>query len=204
MKYPDKFKVAGITYTVEYADVIENDGTRNINGTCTLQSSSIKIANRISHERKKYTIIHELLHAMYYECDLLEHEEDTVVRISAIINQVLQDNNFSWLHCKDINNIKVKINGQIYVIKEVPYIDIKGYIDYNSILLIDDSEIQFVKDVFSIDRRNEFILYEILCAIYSSAGYESNDQLLKELSIMSKVLYQVLCDNDFSFLKEVK
>ncbi|NGP45983.1 ImmA/IrrE family metallo-endopeptidase [Bacillaceae bacterium SIJ1] len=51
-------------------------------------------------------------------------------------------------------------------------------------------------------KQEQVLVHEMLHAIYLEAGYKEHDE--EVIDRVSKVLYQVLCDNDFKFGGRVK
>jgi hypothetical protein len=85
-------------------------------GQVLYSTSEIEVDDRLSEDRKEQIFVHEMLHACFYEAGFNEQDEDTINRVSAVLHQVLKDNDFSWLREKNTmvtttsiaNNIDVK------------------------------------------------------------------------------------------------
>lgn len=95
----EKIKVGGINYSVKEKDLSDfnnNDSFRM--GQCFETKAEIEISERLPTERKNQTLVHELVHAIFFESGIeLENEEEIVNRIGLILYQVLKDNDFSFL-----------------------------------------------------------------------------------------------------------
>lgn len=91
-----KVKVGGINYKIDQVPIIEISGSRDYNGRFIANEAQIDIIDALSDDRKKEVLIHELTHAIAYEAHV-EMDEDAVIQFSKVLNQVLQDNDFSFL-----------------------------------------------------------------------------------------------------------
>ena len=85
-----KINVCGVNYEVLQLDEVDNNPS--CLGLCVYEKSLIQIKKGISIERKKQTLIHELLHAMLYEAGYYEHDENQVDNLSVVLNQVISQN----------------------------------------------------------------------------------------------------------------
>jgi len=88
-----KIKICGVDYQVVFMDRINDD---DVLGEVSYVHSVIKISDRTSEDRQKQTLIHEMLHAIFFEAGLMElyDNEDVVNRVSTVLHQVLRDNDF--------------------------------------------------------------------------------------------------------------
>lgn len=91
MEFPKEVKIGGVIYTVEEKDTVDSNPMNY--GVCVYHDCHIEIKKDLSVERKEQTLIHEILHAIFFEAGLMEHEEDVVNRVGAILYQVLKENN---------------------------------------------------------------------------------------------------------------
>lgn len=88
-------KIGGCEYDIELVEEVD-EGSDTI-GSVLYLKEKIKIKEGMSMHRTNQTIVHELLHAIFYEAGFEEHEEDMINRVGIILHQVLRDNDFSWL-----------------------------------------------------------------------------------------------------------
>ena len=95
----DKIKVGGLIYDVLPVEWEKNaDGDLQF-GMFNAHRTNILINELISEQAQKQTLIHEMMHAIFFEAGIeVENEEDLVNRIGAVLYQVLQDNDFSFLN----------------------------------------------------------------------------------------------------------
>lgn len=116
----NEVKVGGVNYSIDWnKEVVIIDGDANYAGGVRYTTSEIEILDEMSEYRKKETFAHELLHAMLFEAGYKEeHDEEMVVRLGLVLNQVLQDNDFSWMQEKECKEIKTK-NGTV----KIPIVD---------------------------------------------------------------------------------
>ncbi|MCP1355075.1 ImmA/IrrE family metallo-endopeptidase [Aneurinibacillus migulanus] len=91
----DKVKVAGVDYTIEQADELNNDPGDM--GECIYQKALIRIKSNMSIDKQNQTLVHEILHACIEEAGFSEQDEDFVNRVGIVLHQVLRDNDFSFL-----------------------------------------------------------------------------------------------------------
>ena len=96
----ESIKVAGITYDVEFKELEIDEGMQL--GWCKFAESKIEINNhKVSEQKQKQTLIHEMTHAIFNEAGIeLEDEENIVNKVGIVLHQVLKDNDFSFLQDK--------------------------------------------------------------------------------------------------------
>ena len=94
----EEIKIGGIDYTVDFLNLSSRlDETHGMSmGFCVFDKNLIEVNENIHIERQKQTIIHEMVHAMFFEIGI-DQDEDTVNRLGIILHQVLKDNDFSWV-----------------------------------------------------------------------------------------------------------
>lgn len=93
-------KVGGSHYEIILKDLNTREDDKNGQqlGWCVIGENKIEVNNQIAYERQAQTLVHELMHAIFFEAGLnLENEEDLVNRIGLILYQVLKDNDFTWI-----------------------------------------------------------------------------------------------------------
>lgn len=96
MKIPKKIKVAGINYQVKETDLVVINGSTDYVGSINQARAEIEVLNSLSKTRKEQTLVHEILHACFYEAGFDEHDEDVVNRVSVVLYQVLKDNDLNF------------------------------------------------------------------------------------------------------------
>lgn len=116
----ESIKIAGVDYKVEVVDgfeMSESEKRRFIKdghdleeltkwGEAVYHESAIRLWSGLSDEKKKQTLIHEMLHAVFHEAGYDEENEDEVNRLSIVLHQVLKDNDFSWLQGEEYEIIE--------------------------------------------------------------------------------------------------
>ncbi|KAA9242177.1 MULTISPECIES: hypothetical protein [Aerococcus] len=97
----NKIKIAGMEYTI--VEKALNPGYQGIEddyllGQCQYPAATIEIDIDATESRKKQTIIHEMMHAVFFESGVvIDGEEKIVNQLGLTMYQVLKDNDFSWL-----------------------------------------------------------------------------------------------------------
>lgn len=99
---PSKVNVAGIEYKVK--ETLGLEQKHGLMGHVMYSTSEIEIDDRLSKERKEQVFVHELLHACFYEAGFNEQEEDMVNRVSAVLYQVLKDNDIRFGEQVDVGD----------------------------------------------------------------------------------------------------
>ncbi|MFE8697970.1 ImmA/IrrE family metallo-endopeptidase [Cytobacillus sp. FJAT-53684] len=89
---PEKVNVAGIEYSVMEVKGLANKHEKM--GCVRYGPAEIELDAEMSQERKEQVFVHELLHACFFEAGYTEQDEDAVNRVSAVLYQVLKDNQF--------------------------------------------------------------------------------------------------------------
>lgn len=89
MKIPKKIKVGGITYKVKNVDII-TAGT-GVCGSCNYDNSTIELLKKHKRQAKEQTFIHELLHAIFYHCNI-EQDEHKIELLAQALYMVIKDN----------------------------------------------------------------------------------------------------------------
>lgn len=88
MRIPKKVKVGGITYKIKYVDSDVND---LFAGDCDYNCSLLRISKSSKKQEKELTFLHELLHTMFYHCNLNQDEHEIEV-LSHALHMVIKDN----------------------------------------------------------------------------------------------------------------
>lgn len=89
MKIPKKVKVGGITYKVKRVDLIH--GGTTICGQCDCNRSAIELLNSSKKQQMEITFLHELLHTIFYHCDI-EQDEHVVEALAQALYMIIKDN----------------------------------------------------------------------------------------------------------------
>lgn len=66
-------------------------------GQVSYHDCIIELEPELCEQRKHNVIIHELVHAIFFEAGYDEHEEEMVRRLGNVLTQVLRDNNFEFI-----------------------------------------------------------------------------------------------------------
>lgn len=107
----ESIKIAGVDYKVEVVDGFDmsesekhgfirdgHDPEEMVKwGEASYHESAIRLWSGLSEEKKKQTLIHEMLHAVFHEAGYDEDNEEEVNRLSIVLHQVLKDNDFSFI-----------------------------------------------------------------------------------------------------------
>lgn len=93
MNIKNAIKIGSMTYSVKITNepIILNH--QECKGIIEYDDLTIKISNKIAKQRQEETFIHEILHGIIHERNLiLEDEEMIVEEISKCLYQVIKDN----------------------------------------------------------------------------------------------------------------
>jgi hypothetical protein len=94
---PSKVKIGGIEYSVEEKEVVIINGNSNYSGKIDYHQATIEILKDSPEQRKEETLIHEILHGVFYESGcVIEDEEEIVSKASRVLYQVLKDNKLTF------------------------------------------------------------------------------------------------------------
>lgn len=94
---------------------------------------------------------------------------------------------------------KVKIAGIEYEVREKEYVEFNENANALGVCVYDKALIE-VKSTMSNERKEEVFVHELFHAILNEAGFDEHDEDL--VNRASKVLYQVLKDNDLNLRKK--
>lgn len=88
----DKISVMGMEYAIEYVDVVDKENPRF--GQVNFFESKIKIDKSLSEDRKKQTLIHEILHCVCQELGLydLNDNENAIQSIATALYDISKNN----------------------------------------------------------------------------------------------------------------
>jgi Zn-dependent peptidase ImmA (M78 family) len=91
---------------------------------------------------------------------------------------------------------KIKIMGIEYTVEEKDVVIIDGSTNYAGSVSYQHARIEILKEM-SKERKEETLIHELLHAVLYESGISEQDEDL--VNRASKVLYQVLKDNDLNF-----
>lgn len=95
---------------------------------------------------------------------------------------------------------KVKVGGITYEIKRKESVEVNQDKNYYGVCNFKDAVIE-VSTTVNQQRQEQTLLHELMHAVFHEAGIEIEDEE-DIVNRSSLVLYQVLKDNDFSFLRK--
>lgn len=94
MKIPDKVRIGGINYAVEYENRLMNDDGQGLSGQISYRHATIKLDTNVQDEQgKKQTLLHEIMHGIAEHFDLpVRTDEDTIDKLAKGLYMVIVDN----------------------------------------------------------------------------------------------------------------
>lgn len=94
------FRIGSVDYTVELVPKLHH--LYDLFGQVTYDDTHIQIDADLSPSRINDVLIHELLHAIFFQAGFVEQDEDTINRVAHVLAQVLRDNDFGFM--RELNN----------------------------------------------------------------------------------------------------
>lgn len=91
---PKSVKIGGMQYSVDDSEVVVIDGNANFAGRIDYTDLNIVLLDTLAQQRKEEAFVHEMLHGCFFEAGYPEHDEEIIERVSKVLYQVLQDNEF--------------------------------------------------------------------------------------------------------------
>lgn len=98
MKIPNKIKIGGFIWSIEQSEKVANEG--NAFGSTHMRKQRIFIEPSENQQKKEHTLIHEIMHAIWWQSGLIERfketknaEEEVIQAMAHGMYQVLKDNN---------------------------------------------------------------------------------------------------------------
>ena len=94
LKIPSEVRIAGVDYLVTIREGL-NDGKNILRGQIIYDKSLIELNPTQGHQVMSQTLIHEILHGVFYHYGIEmeeKKEEEVVERLTHGLYQVLQDN----------------------------------------------------------------------------------------------------------------
>lgn len=95
---------------------------------------------------------------------------------------------------------KIKVGGLYYKIVELDFIEINGDRNFKGACRYRNLEIELLKEIPE-ELKNQTLVHEILHAIIEEVGIDLEEEE-DFVNRISKVLYQVLKENDLSFMRK--
>ncbi len=98
MKIPDKLKIGGFEWAIK--EDVEVTDMQGVFGSTHSYTQKIFLDPKISQQKKEHTLIHEVMHAIWWQTGLRERyqkdqekiEEEVIQALSHGMYQVLKDN----------------------------------------------------------------------------------------------------------------
>ncbi len=91
MKRPERIKIVGKRFRVQYLPEVTNDAGEPCYGTSDVTKQLILIEDGMPHERERDTLLHECIHAIDDQLNM-GLDEDQVARLATTILALLLDN----------------------------------------------------------------------------------------------------------------
>ena len=93
MRTPDKLRIGGVDYAVQYEERL-NNGTNLAYGHIDFHKALIRLAPDLQTEQgEKQTLLHEMLHGIAKHFELaVGDDEDTIDKLSKGLYMVIEDN----------------------------------------------------------------------------------------------------------------
>ena len=90
-------EVRGMKYTIVFKDEIKDKSEGFYFGLCEYDKQIIQINNKVSNERVKQTLLHEITHAFhfeYYGCHMFEDKEEFLAEfVSLCAEKIIEKTN---------------------------------------------------------------------------------------------------------------
>lgn len=99
MIIPEKLKIGGFIWTIEESEDVSREG--NAYGSTHHSTQKIYIDPKATPQKKEHTVLHEIMHALWWQSGLGERykgdknhtEEEVIQALAHGMYQVLKDNN---------------------------------------------------------------------------------------------------------------
>lgn len=95
---PNTIRIGPYTYRIKYVKRLQSDDKDALNGQICLAEGIIKIERALPEDHQHATLMHEVLHGVFYvagigaEADHEVGDEELITRISPILYDTLQRN----------------------------------------------------------------------------------------------------------------
>lgn len=90
MKIPKRVKVGGITYKVKLINGVDKADEFTV-GAWRGKDGVIYIDKNVSKRMQEHFFIHELMHALFFHCDI-EQDEHKVSLLATALEMIIKDN----------------------------------------------------------------------------------------------------------------
>ena len=89
---PKSVNVAGIEFSVNEVETVIIGSNSDYAGSVSYTNGKIELLKELPKTRKEQVLVHEILHAVFFEAGYEEHEEEMISRLGVVLYQVLKDN----------------------------------------------------------------------------------------------------------------
>jgi hypothetical protein len=96
---------------------------------------------------------------------------------------------------------KVNVAGVNFSVEAVPVVEIHDNKNYNGACWHSKTKIEIL-DLLSEERKKEVFVHELTHALFFEAEFDDDIHTEETVKRLGRVLFQVLRENDFSFLRE--
>lgn len=90
-------KIGATKYKVANLKVIDSAAQGVVMGEVDYSKCLITLLGPLNRARKEETLIHEVLHAIFFEAGYLEHNEEMVDRLTPFLYSFIKENNLDKL-----------------------------------------------------------------------------------------------------------
>ena len=90
-------KIGATKYKIANSQVIDPAARGVVMGEVDYPSCLITLLGPLNKTRKEETLIHEILHAIFFEAGYLEHSEEMVDRLTPFLYSFIKENNLDKL-----------------------------------------------------------------------------------------------------------
>lgn len=90
-------KIGATKYKVANLKVIDSAAQGVVMGEVDYPKCLITLLGPLNRARKEETLIHEVLHAIFFEAGYLEHNEEMVDRLTPFLYSFIKENNLDKL-----------------------------------------------------------------------------------------------------------
>jgi Zn-dependent peptidase ImmA (M78 family) len=94
MNIPAKVKIGWREYEVIQGEHRSGDGGGDLYGEIQYEQNTIFIWDKLDHDNKAVTLLHEIIHGLFYMCGRtdLRNDEGLVTAVSEALYQIMLDN----------------------------------------------------------------------------------------------------------------
>lgn len=91
MKIPEKVKLGGLEYDVEFTDNLKL-GNLNCSAEIDYKELKIRICTDLAEKKQHHDFLHELFHAIYDFIGISEHDEQHIDLLATALHSIITDN----------------------------------------------------------------------------------------------------------------